>query len=111
MSDPGTTYRNRDEVEGVRKSRDPIVKVHQWLIDHKLATEDELTAITDEVKKEVDVAVEFAASSPMPSPDDLYKFVYIVRGSLSSASHAITYDFLCRRICRFAVLNFPRATI
>jgi pyruvate dehydrogenase E1 component alpha subunit len=91
MSDPGTTYRNRDEVEGVRKSRDPIVKVHQWLIENKLATEEELTAITEEVKKEVEAAVEFATTSPVPSPEDLYKFVYIedmpLRGVELQKSH------------------------
>lgn len=47
MSDPGTTYRNRDEVEGVRKTRDPIAKVQGWLLEHKLATEDELAKITE----------------------------------------------------------------
>ena len=81
MSDPGTTYRNRDEVEGVRKSRDPIVKVQSWLLENNLATEEELNKITEEVKKEVDEAVEFAASSPVPAPEDLYKYVMIVRPS------------------------------
>ena len=47
MSDPGTTYRNRDEVEGVRKSRDPIAKVQAWILENKLATEEELNAITE----------------------------------------------------------------
>lgn len=77
MSDPGTTYRNRDEVEGVRKSRDPIAKVQGWLLEHNLATKEELAKITEEVKKEIDEAVEFAASSPFPEPEDLFKYVYI----------------------------------
>lgn len=91
MSDPGTTYRNRDEVEGVRKSRDPIAKVQSWILENNLASEEELNAITEEVKKEVDAAVEFASTSPWPAPEDLYKFVYIVRivlVSFSTSSHA-----------------------
>lgn len=77
MSDPGTTYRTRDEVDSVRKSRDPIARVQTWLIDYGLSTDEELKAITHEVKKEVDDAVEFASSSPMPDPDSLWSHVYI----------------------------------
>jgi len=90
MSDPGTSYRTRDEVESMRKTKDPIAKVQAWLLDNKLATEDELNVITEEVKKEVDAAVEFAASSPWPSGDDLYQHVYIVR-----SSSLTLFRFLC----------------
>jgi len=91
MSDPGTTYRNRDEVEGVRKSRDPIAKVQAWLLELKLATEEELTKITEEVKKEIDEGVEFAASSPYPAPEDMWNYVLMedipIRGIELSKSH------------------------
>jgi pyruvate dehydrogenase E1 component alpha subunit len=94
MSDPGTTYRNREEVEGVRKARDPISKVQAMILENKLATEAELTAITEEVKKEIDEAVEFASSSPWPAPEDLYKYVYIedvpIRGIELTKSHNLT---------------------
>jgi len=94
MSDPGTTYRNREEVEGVRKTRDPIAKVQGWLLDNKLATEEELTKITEEIKKEIDEAVEFAASSPYPGPEDLWNYVLMedipIRGIELSKSHNLT---------------------
>ena len=33
MSDPGITYRNRDEVAGVRKTRDPVERSKRYLLD------------------------------------------------------------------------------
>jgi len=76
MSDPGTTYRTRDEVDGIRKASDPIAQVHHWLVDNSLATEDELAEITAKIKAQVDEAVNFASSSPWPTKEDLYKDIY-----------------------------------
>lgn len=42
MSDPGTTYRTREEVGGVRTARDPIDYVKKLLIDSNFYTADEL---------------------------------------------------------------------
>lgn len=50
MSDPGLTYRTRDEVDGVRNTADPIAKIHFLLVENGLATEEELKSITDSVK-------------------------------------------------------------
>ena len=33
MSDPGITYRSREEVSGVRQARDPVQRVKQWLLE------------------------------------------------------------------------------
>ena len=42
MSDPGTTYRTRDEVQSHRKTTDPIIKLGLIMIENKLATPEEL---------------------------------------------------------------------
>ena len=42
MSDPGTSYRTREEVQGVRQSQDPITKLKDTILSNELATEAEL---------------------------------------------------------------------
>lgn len=76
MSDPGTTYRTRDEVDLARTERDPIAKVKGWLLNLKLATEDDLIAIEQAAKKEIDEAVEFCNNSPFPEAGELFTDVY-----------------------------------
>jgi pyruvate dehydrogenase E1 component alpha subunit len=38
MSDPGLTYRTRDEVQNMRKTRDPILQIRKIIIDNNFAT-------------------------------------------------------------------------
>jgi pyruvate dehydrogenase E1 component alpha subunit len=40
MSDPGVTYRTREEINEVRKNRDPIEIVRRMLLENKWAEED-----------------------------------------------------------------------
>lgn len=42
MSDPGTTYRTREEVQRMRSTRDPIRGLQQYIEEWGLATEQEL---------------------------------------------------------------------
>ncbi|PNY03440.1 pyruvate dehydrogenase E1 component subunit alpha mitochondrial-like [Trifolium pratense] len=42
MSDPGSTYRTRDEISGVRQERDPIERVRKLVLAHDISTEKEL---------------------------------------------------------------------
>eukprot|EP01133_Synstelium_polycarpum_P007446 gene7446-8712_t len=76
MSDPGTSYRTRDEVNEVRAIRDPIEHVRKLILENKCATEDELTAIEDAARTEMDAAAEFAIASPMPEMGELWTNVY-----------------------------------
>jgi pyruvate dehydrogenase E1 component alpha subunit len=91
MSDPGTTYRTRDEVQKVRSERDPIEKVRQKLLVNNLATEEELKAIEKEVKAIVEEGVEYAKKSSDPPMSDLWSDVLVepsnVRAVELEASH------------------------
>lgn len=45
MSDPGTSYRTRDEVQEVRQTRDPITSFKDKIISSNLVTADEIKVI------------------------------------------------------------------
>ena len=74
MSDP-QKYRTREEVEQWRL-QDPIELVRKTILDNKMATEDELAAIDEKVKGQVDESVRFAEESPYPDPSEAFKDVY-----------------------------------
>ncbi|KAF7058600.1 hypothetical protein CFC21_065621 [Triticum aestivum] len=77
MSDPGSTYRTRDEISGVRQERDPIERVRKLLLAHDLATPAELKDMEKEIRKEVDAAIAKAKESPMPDASELFTNVYV----------------------------------
>jgi pyruvate dehydrogenase E1 component alpha subunit len=75
MSDPAK-YRTREEVDQVRKTRDPIDHLQEILETGKVADEAALKAIDAEVKKIIADAAEFARTAPEPEPSALYADVY-----------------------------------
>ena len=76
MSDPAK-YRTRDEVDAMRKTRDPIDHLQERLIADGAADEEALKAIDAQVKAIVAEAAEFARTTPEPDPAELYTDVYI----------------------------------
>ena len=76
MSDPAK-YRTREEVDEVRKTRDPIDHLQERLVREGFADEAALKALDAEVKKIVADAAEFARTSPEPEPSELYTDVYL----------------------------------
>ncbi len=76
MSDPAK-YRTRDEVDEVRKTRDPIDHLQELLAKKGWADEAALKAIDAEVKRIVADAAEFARTSPEPDASELYTDVYL----------------------------------
>jgi TPP-dependent pyruvate/acetoin dehydrogenase alpha subunit len=50
------SYRTRDEIQEVRKTRDPITGFKDRIITAGLVTEEELKEIDKDVRKEVDEA-------------------------------------------------------
>merc|ERR1719410_1441322 len=50
MSDPGTTYRSRDEVSDVRKKNDPIERLRALILEKEIATADDLKNIEKDIR-------------------------------------------------------------
>lgn len=71
----GLAYRSDAEVK-MWMERDPIARLKAFLLDRKLFTADELTAIETSVQKAVDASIEFARNSPLTKPEDATKNVY-----------------------------------
>ena len=71
----GMTYRTDEELEQW-KARDPIELMEQRLADQGILTAEAAQAVHDEVTAEVQAAVEFAKSSPMPEASTLLDDVY-----------------------------------
>jgi pyruvate dehydrogenase E1 component alpha subunit len=74
MGDP-ERYRKPEEVHKWQEN-DPIGIFRKFLIEKQIVSEEELNQQDVIAEKEVQEAVEFAESSPEPSPEDLYKDVY-----------------------------------
>lgn len=96
MSDPGTSYRTRDEVQGVRQTRDPITQFKDKIIDAGLVTADELKKLDDEIKTVVDAATKFCKGDKEIAVDELYTDVYsnnldpLIRGLTPDQMHKHT---------------------
>lgn len=74
MSDPAK-YRTKEE-ENEYKKQDPIEQVRESILLGKVATEEELAAIDQEIKKIVDESIKFAEESPFPDASEAFKDVY-----------------------------------
>jgi pyruvate dehydrogenase E1 component alpha subunit len=75
MGDP-ERYRPSDEVKKWQEN-DPIGIYHRYLKDHNIATDEELAHIDDQVAAEVQQSVQFAETSPEPSPEALFENIYV----------------------------------
>lgn len=82
MSDPGTTYRTREEIQRMRSTNDPIAGLKQKLLDWGVTSEDELKGIDKQARTDVDKEVEEAENMEPPEATQqvLYEDIY-VRGS------------------------------
>jgi len=77
MSDPGTSYRTRDEIQEVRKNRDPIGMFKEVIVGSGLVTPEEIKKIEDECKKEVAEAGEKAKTDPELAVEELYTNILV----------------------------------
>jgi pyruvate dehydrogenase E1 component alpha subunit len=75
MGDP-LRYRTKEEVEKWRED-DPIGILERHILQEKDGDQQTLEAIDEDVEKVIEEAVEFAESSPLPDPEDLYRNIYV----------------------------------
>src|SRR5690606_4488906 len=69
------TYRTREEVESW-KPRCPIKRLRDYLLENRLATEKELTAIEAEIAEEIERAHVAAEKAPWPTAASAATHVY-----------------------------------
>jgi len=76
MSDPGTSYRTRDEVQEMRQTRDPILGFKERIVSAGLADVEELKKMENDIRKEIDADVKKAKTDPEIGVEELYYDVY-----------------------------------
>ncbi|XP_076130050.1 pyruvate dehydrogenase E1 subunit alpha 1a isoform X1 [Alosa pseudoharengus] len=76
MSDPGVSYRTREEIQEVRSKSDPISLLKDRMLQNNMASVEELKEIDVEVRKEIEDAAQFATTDPEPPLEDLCNHIY-----------------------------------
>jgi pyruvate dehydrogenase E1 component alpha subunit len=75
MLDPAH-YRTKEELEEQVK-RDPLVTFKEKLLKDSILSDSTVQSMEEEIKKEIDEAVDFAMKSPAPSIDTLHDDLYV----------------------------------
>jgi pyruvate dehydrogenase E1 component alpha subunit len=69
-------YRTHAEVLSWQQANDPVARYEARLIEEQVLTKAEAQTVWDEVKTELDAAIEFARNSPYPKPEDALQDLY-----------------------------------
>eukprot|EP00128_Syssomonas_multiformis_P014199 Colp12_sorted_trinity150504_noHs@34284 len=94
MSDPGTSYRTRDEIKTMRDQFDPITSVRDRILSSNLATAEELKEIEKGVREEVDAAVEVAKTAKELPIEETFTHVYTKEeNSVIRGTHAYDWHY------------------
>lgn len=68
ISDNHLKYRSQEDIDAEKK-RCPIVRLESYLLSKKLCSGEELEALRDKVKSDIDAAAEWAESQPGAEPE------------------------------------------
>lgn len=71
MSDPGTTYRNREEIAFTRSTKDPLEFIKKCLQDANFMEADEMKEMEKKIRKDVQNQVKQAKESTVPPLEEL----------------------------------------
>jgi len=61
--------------------KDPIALLRKWIIDNNVAEEDELVALEEQIKADIDASAERAELSPHPDPSQAARNVFFESGA------------------------------
>lgn len=76
MSDPGTTYRQREEIQNARANRDALKLLSTQIVQAGFADEGQLKEMEQRIREQVDKAVEQAKADPEPAASAFFQHVY-----------------------------------
>lgn len=93
MSDPGTTYRTKEEIADIRTGRDPIEIVRKMLLGEGWAEAKELKDYEKMVRRQIDEDVEKIMKDPYPGPEELYTDIAVNNSEhyVRGVEHKMTY--------------------
>ena len=74
ITDPAE-YRAENELDQ-RKSEDAIARLQQYVLDHDLASEDDIDEMDEQVKQDVADAIDAAEAADFPDAEAIYEDVY-----------------------------------
>lgn len=69
-------YRSKEEEQDWKQNRDPIIRFRAWLVEQGIASEDEIDALNDEIKKDAAEAVAYAEAAPYPDQSEVDMHVF-----------------------------------
>jgi len=69
-------YRAQAEVLTWQETNDPVRRFEEDLVRDRILTREKSRAIWDEVKAELDAAIDFAKNSPYPKPEDALRDLF-----------------------------------
>lgn len=76
MSDPGTSYRSRDEIQEVRQTRDPITSFREKITTTGLVTVEELKTLEAAIRADIDEATKKSKVDREISLEELTADIY-----------------------------------
>src|SRR5260370_7076685 len=74
-----TYYRSREEEERWKAERDPISLAQRWIVAQRIADEEDLARLRDEVRAELEAVVQFALAAPYPDVSEWRQHVHSER--------------------------------
>jgi len=76
MSDPDISYREKEEIQEIRKNQDPIEKIKTIVLENEVMTQEEITNLEKSIRKEINEVAKKAEEDPWPQETDIFSDVY-----------------------------------